>query len=88
MDYPHPFLTFNPFIIKKNHLRIRRKLSISRESPFLLSRNVGSKFKKKSEFTHMEKGGSKSNFLGFGKVNCIELNLNLSGTEWYRDYWS
>ena len=36
----------------------------------------------------MEKGGSKSNFLGFGKVNCIELNLNLSGTEWYIDYWS
>ena len=36
----------------------------------------------------MEKGGSKSNFFGFGKVNCIELNLNLSGTEWYRDYWS
>ena len=36
----------------------------------------------------MEKGGSKSNFFGFGKVNCIELNLNLSGTEWYRDYWT
>ena len=36
----------------------------------------------------MEKGGSKSNFFGFGKVNCIELNLNLSGTKWYKDYWS
>ena len=60
------------------------KLSISRKSTFLFSKQI----RKKSKFTHRKKEAFKLAISVYRRVGPIGKIMNLSGIEWYRDYWS
>ena len=49
---------------------------------------VVSKFEKKSKFTHRQKEASKFAIFVYRRIGPNEKIMNLSGIEWYRDYWS
>ena len=77
IDNQNYFLTFEHNCHKKLLPEVGQNGAFQENQHFY----VVSKLEKKSKFTHMEKGGSKFTFFVLERVSCIELNLNLSGTE-------
>ena len=84
IDNQNYFLTFEHNYHKKILPEVGRNWAFQENPHFY----VVSKFEKKSKFTHKQKEASKLAIFVYRRVGLNERIMNLSGIEWYRDYWS
>ena len=84
IDNQNYFLTFEHNYYKKLLPEVGQNWGFQENENFY----EVSKFKKKSKFIHRQKEAYKFAIFVCKRVGPIEKIMNLSGIEWYRDYWS